>query len=131
MRVVIAGGPRVGKSTFALELSKVKSLALRSTDDLMKLDWHRVSDEVARWFDESGPWVIEGVRTIHALRKWLQTHPEGKPCDVVFWMDHERCQLTSGQTTMARGCKTIWDEIRECLEERKIPCIRHFDGIRI
>ena len=79
-RVVLVGGPLTGKSTLARALAPrylpEPEHQTRCTDELMGvLEWSEASAEVARWLNEPGPWIIEGVATARALRKWLTQHP--------------------------------------------------------
>jgi len=62
MRILVAGGPRTGKTSFAEELGKGLNLGVRHTDDLIgAYAWSAASSEVATWLEEPGPWIIEGV----------------------------------------------------------------------
>lgn len=84
----------------------------KPTDDLIEThDWSEASAEVASWFDAPGPWVIEGVAVPRALRKWLAAHPEGKPCDVVHWLEQPRVVRTLKQDAMASACRTVMGEL--------------------
>lgn len=105
MRLAICGGPRSGKTTLS---ERITGHVVRHTDDLMGLGWSEASDAAAPWFDEPGEWVIEGVATVRALRKWLEAHPEGKPCDRVVYLTKAHTKLSKGQASMAKGCKTVW-----------------------
>lgn len=108
-RTVITGGPRTGKTTLAATLPG----PVRHTDDLIGvLDWSDASAEVARWMDEPGPWVIEGVAASRALRKWRDQHPgEPPPVDVVVYMDTPRVERTQRQDAMAKGVASVHEEI--------------------
>ena len=78
-RVVIAGGPRTGKTTHANKLGAESGARVRHTDDLIgRLEWSAASQEVSQWFDEPGPWIVEGVAVPRAVRKWLAAHPSKK-----------------------------------------------------
>lgn len=126
-RILIAGGPRTGKTTFANRIASKLRVAPRHTDDLIGLyQWSAASDEVARWFDDPGPFVIEGVAVARALRKWLAFHHAGKPADVVYLGSVPHVALSIGQASMASGCETVWNEIRDevvyrGVEVRDIP----------
>ena len=85
MRVIVAGGPGTGKSWLGRELlNEAAKVDLLSTPALLRADpislggdatredWEGNSVEVAAWFDRPGNWVIEGVKTVYALRRWLQ-----------------------------------------------------------
>ena len=113
-RIVIAGGPRTGKTT----LSKlVGASTVRHTDDL---GWSEASAEVSTWFDVDGSWIVEGVAVPRALRKWLAANPDGKPCDVAYWLEEPHERLTPGQASMAKGCAKVWGEILPELEARGV-----------
>ena len=124
-RLVIAGVPRAGKTTAAEKFGELRQGdPIRHTDDLIAdFEWSAASLEVSRWFDEPGPWLIEGVATVRALRKWLAAHPTGTPCDGILWLDKPREQLTPGQTTLAKGCRTVLEGIREELERRGVEIL--------
>ncbi len=109
MRIVIAGVPRTGKTTLSTRLGVD---TVRHLDDLIATHaWSEASEAASRYFDEPGPWVVEGVQSARALRKWLARNHDGKPCDVVYLMMSPRMALTRGQATMAKGVATVWDEI--------------------
>lgn len=119
-RIIVAGGPRTGKTTYARELALATRAPLRSTDDLIgQLSWSDASAEVARWLDEPGPWIIEGVAAVRALRKWFATHP-GAPADLVRWASVARVARTPAQEAMAKGCATVWREVLPELVRRGI-----------
>lgn len=113
-RIVIAGVPRAGKTT----LSKRYESVLH-TDDMRHLPWSEHSAVVADWLDEPGPWVIEGVAAVRALRKWLRSR-EGKPCDRVIWLDTPHVELTDRQQRLAAGCRTVWRGIQQELRQRGV-----------
>ena len=131
MRVCIAGGPQVGKTTLGKELTSLSRteesyIQLRSTDALvLDLDWHEQSVFVLAWLDDVGPWVIEGVPVIRALRKWLKNHPEGKPCDTLYWRFAARGKRSRGQETLAKGCLAVFQEVEPELRRRGVE-IREF-----
>ena len=115
-RVLIAGGPRTGKSTLAGTLG----LPVRSTDSVIELGWSQASAEVAVWLDSAGPWCIEGVAVVRALRKWLRAHATGKPCDRVVMLTAPRVEWTRGQHVMAVGVATVWDNLKPELQARGV-----------
>ena len=114
MRVAIAGVPRAGKTTLAKKINS-KNLC---TDDLIDLGWSKASQEASMWFDKKS-FVIEGVAVPRALRKWLKAN-EGKPCDKLIWLAKPYEKLTKGQETMAKGCLTVMNEIKQELLERGV-----------
>ena len=117
MRVVSTGGPRTGKTT----LANTYDVEVRHADDLIgECEWSEVSERVAVWFDRPGPWVVEGVAAVRALRKWLARCPDGRPCDLVVWLDVPRVDTTSGQDAMGKGCATIWADVEAELIARGV-----------
>lgn len=119
-RLCICGVPKAGKTTLANTLNVIRVL---HTDDLIGYDWSRQSELVSGWFDKPGPWVIEGVAVVRALRKWLRARPTGRPCDQVMWLGTPRVVLGAGQASMAAGCLTMWRAILPELHARGVDLI--------
>jgi len=123
-RVLIAGGPRVGKTYLAEKIAAALGVTPKHTDDLIAThDWSEASAEAARWIAEPGPWVVEGVAVPRAIRKWMAAHPVGKPADVVHWGIHPREPLIPGQLAMLRGCETVFAQVREELLRRGVQIL--------
>jgi len=121
VRTAIAGVPRAGKTTLA---AKIAQGGHRSTDDLIGLGWSEASAAAASWFNDSDEaLVVEGMAVPRALRKWLATHPEGRPVDRVIWMGHPHVHLTPGQVTMGQGAHTVMREIIPDLILRRVTVI--------
>lgn len=116
LRIVLAGGPRTGKTTLANALG----LPVRHTDDLIELGWVAAGAAAAKWFDAPGPWIVEGVTAPRALRRWLKRHRRGKPCDVIVFLAEPAIARTPGQEAMAKGCAKIYGEIRAALRRRGV-----------
>lgn len=118
-RIVIVGGPGTGKTTLALALGSKYNTPIKHTDSLIDtMGWSEVSTEVSRWFDLPGPWLVEGVATVRALRKWLQGHSSGtKPADIVIFLGSPQKARTAQQRAMATGCDTIWQQVEPGLLE--------------
>lgn len=118
-RILIAGGPRVGKTTLAAGMRSVLGIVPRSTDDLIgRFPWSDASAEVARWLEEPGPWVVEGVAVPRALRKWLEANAEGLPADALWFSTRPKVDRTPGQITMAKGVASVWAEVEPELRRR-------------
>ncbi len=90
---------------------------VRHTDDTMgRFGWSEGSAEVARWMDEPGPWIVEGVAASRALRKWRDLHPDQPPpADRVIFLTMPHDLRTKGQASMAKGVETVHAEIEEWL----------------
>jgi hypothetical protein len=128
-RIAITGGPRTGKTTLAARLLFTHIGAtnnraeldrrIRHTDDLIHLGWSEASQAAAAWFDEPGPWIIEGVAVSRALRKWRDQHPgEPPPVDRVIYLSEPHERLTAGQRSMAAGVATVHAGIEDWLGDR-------------
>ena len=113
MRLLIAGVPRSGKTTLAGE-------GAGHTDDYIDLGWGEASLSVSYLFDAVGPWTIEGVAIPRALRKWLVQNPTGKPADKVIFLNEPFGELSKGQLSMAKGCRTVWLQVVDELRERGV-----------
>lgn len=123
MRIIIAGVPKAGKTTMAKE---IPTTDLFHTDDLIESrDWSEISQFVVDdWMARPGPWIIEGIATVRALRKFMKLHPSIVPCDRIYWMPQPKVEYTrGGQVSMARGCLTVWQEIRPLLEKLEVEII--------
>ena len=117
-RIVIVGGPRTGKTTLSSTLGIDN---VRHTDDLITqdCDWSESSKIVSGWMRDAGPWVVEGVSTARALRKYIAGRDD-KPCDVVLIRFTPWVTLTPGQLTMGRGVRTVFEQIRHELMRRGV-----------
>lgn len=126
-RVVIIGGPRMGKSTLARHLRTSRALPTYCGDpeSLVKdrepdvtylpdnLAWSEGSQHIADvWLASAGPWCVEGVAVVRALRKLVDSGRvdllEG--VDIVH-LTTPQANVSSGQASMAKGVETVWREI--------------------
>ncbi|HZJ67842.1 MAG TPA: hypothetical protein VFD36_30270 [Kofleriaceae bacterium] len=113
-RICITGGPRTGKTTLARSMGRI-GLDIRCTDDLIAElahlgndAWSEASRLVGLWFDEPGPWIIEGVAVSRALRKWKDAHPgEPPPVDRVIYLAEPHEEITPKQIAMMKGVFTV------------------------
>ena|SRR5437762_14030959 len=123
MRILITGGPSTGKTTLARRLSQQHGIPVFHSDDLIGIHhWSGASDEVKRWIEQPGPWIIEGVAVPRALRKWYAEHGEqGTPADSVIWLQEPHIKHTPGQATMAKGLQTVWEQVQPLLEGSGVP----------
>lgn len=118
-KIAIAGVPRAGKTT------RGKTIALgvgelRSTDNLKGIGWSEESALAAAMFDEPQAFVMEGMVVPRALRKWLASHPEGKPCDELIWLGKPQVETSKGQDAMGKGAETVMREILPELRRRGV-----------
>ncbi len=120
--IAIAGFPLAGKTTLAAKLGEELGRDTMSTDSLLGLDlsWSELSEFTAGWFETMDDVVIEGVAVPRALRKWLDTHDQGKPCEKVIWLESPKALLTDEQLAMGRGCRSVMKEIIDELEARGV-----------
>lgn len=126
LRTILAGGPRVGKTTLSRALAAAVDVEALHTDDLLgqepELTWSEVHVTVAGWMDLPGPWVIEGVATPRALRTWLRAHANDTtaPADRVFWSVAPKVTRTKHQEAMTRGIESVWAEVEPELVARGV-----------
>jgi hypothetical protein len=120
MKIAITGSPKAGKSTLAKALASILGYPLKSTDEVSDLEWSQASEEVSRWFDWPGDFIIEGVTVPRALRKWSIRNP-GKPppLDRFIIIPEAKVLLTEqGQVTMKKQVVGLSDTLRAWLGER-------------
>ncbi len=127
MRILIAGGPRTGKTTLSRLLALVMGVDPRHTDNLIELGWSESSAKAAEWMLEPGPWVIEGVAVPRAIRKALAADG-GCPADLVIWPGVIFEPTNKGQDAMAKGCRTVFDEVRGELKARGCLVVDYREG---
>ncbi len=73
------------------------------TDDYMGIPWADVPMVITKECKKHEMFVCEGVQVARCLRRGLEV-------DVVVWMERPFVALTPGQHTMAKGCRSIFDE---------------------
>lgn len=148
-RIVIGGGPLVGKTVLAGQLGT----PVRHTDDLHNgsRTWpqaicpscekrrlnegdsecnpcHTSRVVAEEWMTQPGPWVIEGIRAVHALRTFMLARDDA-PCDMVIWLREEQEQRTRGQQNMALGIERIFSEIVDQLRDRGVAVLEPMTSI--
>ena len=128
-RIIISGVPKAGKTTLANDIRDITGWKVLQSDDLKGIDWSAASDAVSYWFGADSPWIIEGVATIRALRKWFMRNPRGKPCDQFIWIDEPKVELERGQDIMAKGCRTIFNEIEDKFYDHEVD-VYNWEHIR-
>ena len=130
-RIVITGGPKTGKTTLALSMRQHPEVCILHTDDLIAThDWSAASQRAAEWLDDPGPWIIEGVAVVRALRKWRAAHPgAAPPIDRVIRLTTPYVALSKGQSTMAKGEDTVWREVAPWLWQHGVP-VQMRSGLR-
>jgi adenosyl cobinamide kinase/adenosyl cobinamide phosphate guanylyltransferase len=120
-RTVIIGGPRTGKTTLANALAQKDGRPVISTDGFIEMGWSEASQYVATdVLERQPPWIVEGTCAIRALRKWLEQHDKGSPCDDVYWLLSAKVALSKSQVAMFKGCCTIWASIRDEVARRGV-----------
>ena len=119
--VLILGVPRAGKTTLAGKLGKQHGIEPRHTDDLISLGWSEASDHALTWLAEPGPWIVEGVAAVRALRKWLRAPHAGPPPFRIVWLGSPRLPLSERQAHLATATATIWREVLPQLQRLRVP----------
>lgn len=118
-RVIIAAGPRTGKGTLSTRASERFNRRVRYADSLIgKVPESEMSDEVVKWLNEPGDWIIEGVIGPRVIRKWLKQNP-GKTPD--FTVVHFRGPVQTQNDrhkAQHKGVETVWNQVLPELKRR-------------
>lgn len=124
-RVVVAGGPKSGKTFTAAALGIRLGVPVKATDELVRQgrDWSAVSEEAAGWIATPGEWVVEGVATVRALRKWVQAGAPLAEGVAVLWLPSAVVPRSERQEAMARGADTVWREVFPELAARGVTVV--------
>lgn len=113
-KILILGGPRGGKTTHARYLSRRLGIPVQHFDDyIKKYDWSEMSDQIAQWLDDPGPWIKEGVAGVRGLRKWLHKNKRNPDFEIIV-LNEPRIKLTPGQDRMHKNHSKI---LKECIDE--------------
>ncbi len=130
-RLIIIGGPHVGKTTLARRFKDELGITTtRHSDDVKHLGWSESSEFASKWFSEPGEWVVEGVQMARALRKWLAANPDTSLDVDIITLSKPMTSLLKGQESMAKGVQTVFREIETQLVKRgaRIHRINHPDS---
>lgn len=107
----ITGAPGSGKSKLAADWGELLGWKVRSTDEVMGLEWSAASLEVSRWISTGDKLIIEGCTVPRALRKV----PAGPILsEVGLIILPIRSPLIGGRRRMANTVYTVTDK---CLED--------------
>lgn len=123
MRILITGAPGAGKTRLSAFLAKLLKIEVKSTDALEDMEWSDRSATVAKWMDEPGPWIIEGVTIPRGLRKWKNYNGEDKPppFDWFIMLPNPRGAYEKvGQGTMAKQVVGLATTMKDWIGERWI-----------
>ena len=122
MRIAITGYPNSGKTTLASLLVLVSQYPIRKTDELLEThEWSELSEEVSKWFEAPGPWIVEGVAVPRAIRKWRLRHPRSKPpFDMFIYIQRPFMDMRPGQRSMSLGLDTVMLELWQWLRRNKV-----------
>jgi hypothetical protein len=122
MRIVIGGYPNSGKTTLGNLLFLTTGAELKKTDELLNTHgWSELSQAVSKWFDEPGDWIIEGVATPRAIRKWRKANPDKRPPFQYFvYMTRNFEGYRPGQRAMANGADTVMAELWQWLVDNDV-----------
>lgn len=119
-KILIIGGPKCGKTTHARKLSRELGIPLDHFDNYIgRYEWSEMSDKIAEWLDQPGPWIKEGVAGIRGLRKWLRKNARTPDFEIVILND-PHLKHTPGQMRMHKTHGTILKECMQEIENRKL-----------
>ncbi len=133
-RIVVLGGPRTGKTTYATKLAKKLGVhlgstgkrteqedGLVSTDNYMKrANWATLPDVIIKDLKNREDWVLEGTQAARVLRRWLKEDINGPKVDKVLVFNKPWVTRSGGQEAMAKGVRTILKDLQPLLAKAGI-----------
>jgi hypothetical protein len=123
-RVLVIGGPKVGKTTLGMAIGKRLCIPVMHCDSLIDFfDWSGVSKEIADSWMCREQWIIEGCAGIRALRKRLIAFPTEKPCELIVYVHEPFLPLSKGQASLNKGVGSVWNDIKPLVEALDIKIV--------
>lgn len=123
MKIIIAGGPRTSKSTFAKELNKKLNIPIVSTDDYIACGWSEAPHEIIDAIKDLPSYILEGVNAGRTIRKMVEKNIE-LDFDRVYYLEEPVIEYDKkGQMSLAKGCKTVWLDVIPSLDSAGIEVI--------
>lgn len=120
-KVLIAGYPKVGKTTYAEEMF---SHSFVHTDDYLHIPDDEMIDAIMAEIADSKYYAIEGVQTVRLFRRMLQTGRDLP--DLVIWLRPLHPALPKHEA-MRKAIDTVWAECLELNKSRGVTIIEE-DG---
>ncbi len=121
-KILILGGPRTGKTTYAKKLAGELGIPVQHFDSYIRdHEWSELSERISDWLSEPGPWIREGVQGVRGLRKWLKKQ-KGSPGFEIHILESPKVPHSKGQAHMHKAHGTILKECLGELEQRGFRC---------
>lgn len=129
MRIVVVGGPRTGKTTYATKLAKQLGVHLASTgkrteaesglvstDNYMKkANWAETPNLIIKDLRGKKSFVLEGTQAARVLRRWYKQDPDEPKIDKVLVFGKAWVNRNPGQVSMAKGVQTVLADLAPIL----------------
>lgn len=109
-RIVIAGGPRTGKSTLFRSMALDYAMAV-GTDDFMDRQWADVPDAVIDVLQKHDEWLLEGVNAARVLRRWIRDRDDFPGIDVCYYLTKPMTTRTKAHESMSKAIETVWRDV--------------------
>lgn len=143
-RIVVIGGPRTGKTTYATKLARelkvhlastgkhtenpeglvsVKNYGKVSTDDYVsKYSYPDLPAKVIEDLRKMDDFVLEGTQAARVLRRWLREAPDEPKLDkTLVFLGKPWVQRNPRQEATAKGVKTVWRDLEPLLKRHGVP----------
>ena len=130
-RIVVLGGPRTGKTTYATRLARELGVHLASTgkrteapEGLVSTDnyldsgsYDDLPDRVIADLRGRESFVLEGTQAARVLRRWLRTTPDEVKLDKVLAFGRPWVRRTPKQEATAKGVRTTLRDLEPMLRQ--------------
>lgn len=123
MKIVIAGGPRTGKSSFARKLNEKLNIPIISTDNYIACGWSEAPHKIIEDIIDLPDYILEGVNSGRTIRKLVEKDIKLE-FDKVYYLEQPMVEYDKkGQAALNKGCKTVWLDVIPSLDDAGIEVI--------
>jgi hypothetical protein len=122
-KIIIAGGPRTSKTTYANKLSKELNIPVVSTDNFIACGWSEAPHEIIKAIENMPSYILEGVNAGRTIRKMVEKNIK-LDFDKVYYLEEPVVEYDKkGQAALAKGCSTVWMDVIPSLDDAGIEVI--------
>ncbi len=143
-RIVVIGGPRTGKTTYATKLARelgvhlastgkhtehpeglvsVKNYGKVSTDDYVgRYSYADIPTQIIKDLREMDDFVLEGTQAARVLRRWMREAPDEPRLDkTLVFLGKPWVARNKHQEATTKAVRTVWRDLEPLLRRHGVP----------